>query len=100
MAAEYCPMQGMVPGTVVLTFEPCPAFLRTSSSSYRMGVPGRMALVDSECADRRRAVSRVPTSPSWRDTGSESEVWNEMRVWMYEMTYKEIEGSVLLTLMA
>jgi len=64
----------MVPGIVVLTCEPCLAFLRTSSGSYRTGVPNRMALVGSECADRRRAVSRVPTSPGWRDAGSESEV--------------------------
>ena len=31
VAAEYCFLQGMVPGTVVLTCEPCLAFLRTSS---------------------------------------------------------------------
>ena len=74
VAAEYCSMQGMVPGTVVLTCEPCLAFLRTSSGSYRTGVPGRMAPIDSECAGRRRAVSRVPMSPGRRDAGSESEV--------------------------
>ena len=74
VATEYCSMQGMVPGTVVLTCEPCLAFLRTSSGSYRAGVPGRMAPVGSECAGRRRAVSRVPTSPGRRDMGSESEV--------------------------
>ena len=62
-ASEYCSAQGMVPGSVVLTCEPCFAFLRMFSSSYRAGVPGRMALVGSECAGRRRAVSRVPTSP-------------------------------------
>ena len=62
VAVEYCFVQGMVPGTVVLTCEPCLAFLRTSSSSYRAGIPGRMALVGSECVDRRRAVSRVLTS--------------------------------------
>ena len=33
-----------------------------------------MALVGSECAGRRRAVSRVPMSPGRRDAGSESEV--------------------------
>jgi hypothetical protein len=64
----------MVPGTVVLICEPCLAFLRTSSGSYRGGVPGRMAPVGSECAGRRRAVSRVPTSPGRRDVGLESEV--------------------------
>jgi len=64
----------MVPGIVVLTYEPCLAFLRMSSGSYRIGVPGRMAPVGSECAGQRRAVSRVPTSPGQRDMGSESEV--------------------------
>ena len=34
VAAEYCFMQGMVPDTVVLTYEPCLAFLRTSSGSF------------------------------------------------------------------
>ena len=66
VAAEYCSVQGMVPGTVVLTCESCFAFLRTSSSSHRAGVPGRMALVDSECAGRRRAVSRVPVNSGRR----------------------------------
>ena len=63
VAIEYYFMQGMVPSTVVLTCEPCLAFLHTSSGSYRVGVPGRMAPVGSECAGRRRAVNRVPTSP-------------------------------------
>ena len=63
VAAEYCFVQGMVPGTVVLTCEPCLAFLRTSSSALRTGCPGRMAPVGSECAGRRRKVSRAPTSP-------------------------------------
>ena len=44
VAAEHCFVQGMVPGTVVLTCEPCLAFLRTSSGSFRTG---RMALVGS-----------------------------------------------------
>ena len=73
-AIEYCSMQGMVPSIVVLTCEPCLAFLCTPSSSYGMGVPGRMALVDSECAGRRRAVSRVLMSPSHRDARLELEV--------------------------
>jgi len=64
----------MVPGIVVLTCEPCLGFLRTSSGSYRADIPGRMALVGSECAGRRRAVSRVPMSPGRRDTRSELEV--------------------------
>jgi len=74
VAAEYYSTQGMVPSTVILTCEPCLAFLHTSSSSHRAGIPSRMALVGSECAGQRRAVSRVPMSPGWRDTGSESEV--------------------------
>ena len=74
VAAEHCFVQGMVPGTVVLTYEPCLAFLYMSSGSYRTGVPGRMAPVGSECVSRRRAMSRVPTSPSWRDAGLESKV--------------------------
>ena len=71
---EHYSVQGMVPGIVVLTCEPCLAFLRTPSGSFRAGVPGRMALVGAECAGSRRAVSKVPTSPGWRDAGSESEV--------------------------
>ena len=59
VAAEYCSAQGIVSGIVVLTCEPCLAFLRTSSGSYQAGVPGRMAPVGSECTGRRRAVSRV-----------------------------------------
>ena len=74
VAAEYCSVQGMVPSIVVLTCEPCFAFLCMPSGSYRMGILGRMAPVGSECAGRRRAMSRVPTSPGRRDVGSESEV--------------------------
>ena len=62
VAAEYCSVQGMVPSTVVLTYEPCLAFLRTSPGSYGAGVPGRMAPVGFECAGRRRAVSRIPAN--------------------------------------
>ena len=39
VAAEHCFVQGMIPGTVVLTYEPCLAFLRTSSGSFRTGCP-------------------------------------------------------------
>ena len=42
VAAEHCFVQGMVPGIVVLTCEPCHAFLRTPSGSFRAGIPGRM----------------------------------------------------------
>ena len=76
VAAEYCSAQGMLPGTVVLTCEPCLAFLRTSSGSHRAGVPGRMAPVGSECAGRRRAVSRIPANPGRRRrVGVRSSVW-------------------------
>ena len=74
VAAECCSVQGMVTGIVVLTCEPCLAFLRTSSGPYRAGVPSRMAPVGSECTDWRRVVSKVPTSPGRRDAGSESKV--------------------------
>jgi len=39
VAAEHYFVQGMVPATVVLTCEPCLAFLRTSSGSFRTGCP-------------------------------------------------------------
>ena len=42
VAAEHCFVQGMVPGTVLLTCEPCLAFLRTPSGSFPAGVPGRI----------------------------------------------------------
>ena len=78
MAVEYYFIQGMVPGIVVLTCEPCLAFLHTSSGPYRAGVPGRMALVGSECVGRRRVVSRVLTRSGQRDAGSELEVGLEV----------------------
>ena len=75
VVAEYCSVQGMVPGTVVLTCEPCLTFLRTSPGSYRAGVPGRMATVGSECAGWRRVVSRVPAiSDRSREVGVGSSV--------------------------
>ena len=42
VAAEHCFVLGMVPGTVVLTCEPCLAFLHTPSGSFQADVPGRM----------------------------------------------------------
>ena len=39
VAAEHCFAQGMVHSTVVLTYEPCLAFLRTSFGSFRAGSP-------------------------------------------------------------
>ena len=53
VAVEHYFMQGMVPGTVVLTCEPCLAFLRTPSGSFRAGVPGQVV------PSRRIAMSRV-----------------------------------------
>ena len=41
VAAEYCSVQGMVPGIVVLTCEPCLVFLHMSSGSYRAASPVR-----------------------------------------------------------
>ena len=43
----------MVPGIVVLTCEPCLAFLRTPSGSFRVGVPSRMVPCWFWCASRR-----------------------------------------------
>ena len=59
-------MQGMVPGTVVLTCEPCLAFLRMPSGSFRAGILGRMAPVSPQCTGRRRVVSWLPASPGRR----------------------------------
>ena len=59
VAAEHCFVQGMVPGIVVLTCEPCLAFLRTPSGSFRAGVPGRMVPSRFWRASRRIAMSRV-----------------------------------------
>ena len=39
VVVEHYFMQGMVPGIVVLICEPCLAFLRMSSGSYRTGRP-------------------------------------------------------------
>ena len=57
VAAEHYFMQGMVSGTVVLTCEPCLAFLHTPSGSFRAGVPGRMV------PSRRIVMSRVFHEP-------------------------------------
>jgi len=43
-----------------------PCFLRSLPGPFRMGVPGRLVLVGSVCANRRRVVSRVFAYPSWR----------------------------------
>ena len=39
VAVEHCFAQCMVPGTLVLTYEPCLAFLHTSSGSFLSGSP-------------------------------------------------------------
>ena len=65
-------MQGMVPGTVVLTCEPCLAFLRTPSGSFRAGIPGRMVPSWFWRASRR-IVMAVFFYESQSKMGSESE---------------------------
>ena len=59
---------GQVPGTVVLTCEPCLAFLRMPFGSFQEGIPGRMVPSRFWCASRRIAMSRVfyePRSETW-----------------------------------
>ena len=72
--AEYyfCRCTGYGPW---LRFDLCalPYFLRPFLGPYRAGVPGRLVLVDSDCASQRRAVSKVVAYPGQR-RGSESEV--------------------------
>ena len=41
MVTKYCPAQGMGCSTVVLTYEPRPALLRTPSGSYESLLEGR-----------------------------------------------------------
>ena len=91
MAVEYCFGQGMVSGTVVLTYEPCHAFLRTPSSSYEPRSKGRGVGVrssalgkafrsdrasggQSECSDlvgpRGHGVGAAPLGPRRGDSTS------------------------------
>ena len=72
--AGYCPagIQGMFLG-ITVDLIALPYFLRPFPGPYRAGVPGRLVLVGSDCASRRRAVSRVWHTPSQR-RGSESKV--------------------------
>ena len=60
--------------SLVLRFDLCTLsyFLCPFPSPYRAGVPGRLVPVSSDCASRRRAVSRGSAHP--RRRGSESEV--------------------------
>ena len=71
VAAEYCSVQGMVPGIVVLTCEPYLAFLRTPSGSYRTCVPGRMAPVGSECAGSEKGGEQGSYEPRSEERGVE-----------------------------
>ena len=52
MATEYCPAQGMDSGTVVLTYEPYPALLRTPSGSYESLSEGRAVGVQSSAVGK------------------------------------------------
>ena len=49
-----------------------PYFLRLFPGPYRADIPGRLVPVGSNCASRRRTMSRVLRTPV-RDMGSESE---------------------------
>jgi len=71
---EYCSMQGMVPGTVVLTCESCLAFLRMFPGLYRAGIPGRLISVGSDHASQRRTMSKGWAYPRSESVESESEV--------------------------
>ena len=66
VAAEHYFMQGMVPGTVVLTCKPCLAFLRTPSGSFRAGVPGRMVPSRFWRASRRIVMAVFSMNPGRR----------------------------------
>ena len=56
-----------------LTCAPCLAFLRTSPSPYRAGIPGQLVPVGSDRASRRRVVSRGWAYPRSESAGSELE---------------------------
>ena len=63
----YCPagIQGTVLGTAV-DLSVLPYFFCSFIDPYRAGVPDRLVPVDSVCASRRRAVSRVFAYPGRR----------------------------------
>jgi len=91
---EYCFVQGMVPGTVVLTCEPCLAILRTSHCPYRAGVPGRLISVGSDRASRRRTVSRGWAYSRSESAGSESEVVFGLGLPIGEAVRRRLESEV------
>ena len=64
MSCRYCPagVQGTVLGFAV-DLSVLLYLLRPFSGPHRAGVPGRLVLVDSDCASRRRAVSRCSVYP-------------------------------------
>ena len=63
----YCPtgVQGTVLG-IAVDLSVLSYFLCHFSGPYRAGVPGRLVLAGSDCASRRRAVSKVFVYPSRR----------------------------------
>ena len=91
---EYCSMQGMVPGTVVLTCESCLAFLRMFPGLYRAGIPGRLISVGSDRASRRRTVSRGWAYSRSESAGSESEVVFGLGLPIGEAIRRRLESKV------
>ena len=73
--AGYCPtgVQGMFLG-IAVDLGALFYFLRPFPGPYRAGIPGRLVLVGSDCASRRRAVSRGLAHP-WMET------WVGVRKW-------------------
>ena len=79
MAIEYYPTQGMDYGTLVLTYEPHPALLRTPSGSYESLSEGRGVRVRSsdvgkvfrsERASEGWSVCSDPVNPRGREAGT------------------------------
>ena len=59
MATEYCFAQGMDSGIVVLTYEPCPALLRTPSGSYESLSEGHGVRVQSSAVGKVFQLERA-----------------------------------------
>ena len=74
----YCPagVQGTVLG-ITVDSSVLPYFLRLFPGPHRAGIPGRLVPVGSDCASRRRAVSRGLTHPRL-----ETRVEVESGVWL------------------
>ena len=73
----YCPagVQGTVIG-ITVDLGVLPYFLRLFPGPYRVGVPGRLVLVGSDCASRRGVVCRGSAHPrSEKRVGVGSGVW-------------------------